>query len=250
VYPEIGGYKVEMEHNFKCTGFCISCEEKGILKRGEYLTQMSHGADSRDYRKIIKKEYDNIYPIMFLFENPGNEFSPKFSFKGITKYVPTNKYYWISDNITEPPKCPNELIKIAKEKGEYKNLYEPYMVYLQEKHNLNNIYVTNLTKCKLRKNKKERKVTPYGHIRKNCINDIFKKELEIFKPKIVFCMGERVKKWFPIDIFCECLWNPLQVDQVEKRIVQLLHPAARQSNIDIVKENDKRISHTIKKLCY
>jgi hypothetical protein len=247
MYPETSGYTVERDTNFECAGFCISCEEKSILKRGEFLTQISHGADSSDYKEIIKKEYDNSYPIMFVFENPGNEFSPEFTFKGITKNVPYDKYYWISDKITEPPKSPNELVKIAKKKGEYKNLYDSYIVYLQERYSLNNIYVTNLTKCKLRKNKKEWRVAPYSHIRENCINEIFKKELEIFKPKIVFCMSEKVMRWFPYDIFYECFkkWYPYQNKEVEERIVKLLHPAAHLPNIKIVRENDKRIPKAI-----
>jgi hypothetical protein len=246
MYPEISGY--QKEHDFKCTGFCISCEGKDLLKRGEFLTQMSHGADSSDYRKIIGRNYENNLSIMFVFENPGSEFSPEHSFRGITKNVP-KEYYWISDNITYPPRSPSELIKMAKEKGEYKNLYASYIVYLQEKHNLNNIYVTNLTKCKLRKNKKEWKTAPYDHIRENCIKEIFKKELEAFKPKIVFCMCEKVMRWFPYDIFYECFkkWYPYQNKEVEERVVKLLHPAAHMSTLDIVRENDKRIPKAIKK---
>jgi hypothetical protein len=251
IYPKISGYKVENEHNFKCTGFCISCEERGILQRGEFLTQMSHGADSNDYKEIIKKDYENNLPIMIVFENPGNEFSPEHQHPStrIIKNVPTDHYYWISDKITEAPKTPAELIKMAKEKGEYKNLYDPYMVYLQEKHNLNNIYITNLTKCKLRKNKKLWRIVPYDHVRENCINEIFRSELEIFKPKIVFCMGEKSKKWFPYEIFIENFkkWYPLQINEIEERVVQLLHPATRWANISIVRENDKRIARAITK---
>jgi hypothetical protein len=32
MYPEISGY--QKEYVFKCTGFCISCEEKGFVKNG------------------------------------------------------------------------------------------------------------------------------------------------------------------------------------------------------------------------
>jgi hypothetical protein len=232
-YPEISGYKVEDKHNFKCKGFCISCEKNKILQRGESLTLISHGADSSDYKKRIKKEYTNVYPIMFVFENPGKEnygWSEKKSFtNNIIKSVPTKHYYWVRDDIKEPIHSLKELEKIEGHK------YDPYLVYLQEKHNLGNIYVTNLTKCLLR-NKKDLSLTPdYKCVREHCIGEIFKKELEIFKPRIIFCMGTKVKKWFPYSSFAES----------KERVVKLYHPAARMSFGKIVKENDRLIAKAI-----
>jgi len=239
IYPELNGYKVEKKHDFKCDGFCISCEEKKILRSREYLTQMSHGADSLDFRKIVKKNYSykNNTPIMFVFENPGNEYndwSVEIPFGPFKRNIPVKHYYWIDDNITYPISSPSELLKIAK-KYNLKTIYDPYFVYLQERYSLNNIYITNLTKCLLRKNNKK---IEYEHIRNNCIEEIFKKELELFNPKIIFCMGVKATKWFPYNLkFTK-----------NKNVITLYHPAAYyMKKLEIIKLNDKIIKDHLPK---
>ena len=85
-YENIRGYSKQKP--FKCNGFCIDCELKGILKDGEKLERMSHGADSDDFRKVIPKQYNNNTPIMFLM---------LFESKNVRKII----FFSIADKILE-----------------------------------------------------------------------------------------------------------------------------------------------------
>jgi len=237
MYENINGYKNDFP--YKCDGFCIDCEEKKLLKRGEKLITISHGADSHDYKKLIKKEYSNNIPVMIVFENPGGNINygdgwvEKCTFKNITKFIPINHYYWVNDEIKNPITSIDEVIKFG--------IYDPYIVYLCEKYNLNNIYVTNLTKCKFQTKNEESVYADngnYSKIKNNCIEHLFKKELDIFTPEIVLCMGSKVYNWFP----CHLVENRKNI-----RIFKLLHPKARMNLKKLFSENDKILRGVFKK---
>jgi hypothetical protein len=177
-YKNILGY-TNIDRPFECNGFCIDCENKKLMSNE---TKISHGADSSDFKLLLKRNYDNDTPIMFLFRDPSPsdyEIYNEIKYPGldIMKKVPNECYYWVKDEIKKPIISIEELIS-------YKDMYSPYIFYLQEKYNLNNIYVTNLTKCLcLNKNN-------YNDVQKNCFENIFIKELLEFNPEIIICMGK------------------------------------------------------------
>ena len=221
-YPKITGYSDN--YPYKCTGFCIDCEKNKILKKNEKLVTISHGADSSDYKeKVNKKKYKNDKRIMFVFENPGGninyDIGEDILYKGEKKYIPNCHYYWVEEI--------------------EKSIYDSYIFYLIEKFQLNNIYVTNLTKCKLRNNKTQKDIRDYSHIRNFCINNIFQKELMAFKPELIVCIGSYVYKHFPSNLIDESIW---------KNSFCLYHPAARMSKLNILQKNDKIMERCLKKL--
>jgi hypothetical protein len=234
-YPQVIGYKNSFP--YKCNGFCIACEENNVFKKEEKLVYISHAADSSDYKKVSKKEYKYNIPIMFVFENPGAnekyELGKYKTYRKIKKYVPINHYYWINkDKIEKGINNVNELIDAG--------LYGPYIYYLHEKYQLNNIYVTNLTKCKLIINKNGKEINgKYSHVRKFCVNNIFKNELKLFKPEIVICMGNFVYKHFP---------RNLVEKNIYKARLYLYHPAAHMSDEDIIIANEKYLNKKLPKI--
>ena len=235
-YPNINGYSDDFP--YKCNGFCVDCEHNGILKKNEKLITISHGADSSDYKKIIKKKYKNDIPIMFVFENPGGnveyEIGKYKTYKGIKKYIPIDHYYWVND-IEKPIIGYDKLLEGSLEGS----LYGRYIFYLIEKYELNNIYVTNLTKCKLCNVKTDEIIKNYSRVRNFCIKNIFHKELVAFKPKVIICIGSYTYKYFPKDLIDESIWQ---------NCINLYHPAARMNKRKIFQENDKILGRRLQKI--
>jgi len=128
-----------------CRGYCISCEESGLLKQtGGRLELMSHGCDSSDFETLLgplpNEELKINQPILFLLENPGADYGNgmPIEFRGFRKQPPLKHYYW-TPNIRIWPE------QIDQFNG---NFYGPYFAYLMKKHHLINVYITNLIKCK------------------------------------------------------------------------------------------------------
>jgi hypothetical protein len=217
------------EHRITCTGFCTDCEQKKLLREGERLERMSHGADSSDFRVIIDKQYDNNTPVMFLMLDPApnhlDSRDESVAFNQISKDIPTKGYYWITDYVTEP--VTEEVIKES-------SFYDLYWWYLQEKHSLNNIYITNLLKCYSKDNN--------NNVLVNCVEKFLLKEIELFKPEIIFCMGSKthyVLKRNP------CIKSKLGGIKVER----LYHPAwvdsYRRNKAEYLKHNDDIIEKSL-----
>ncbi len=180
-YPEINGYSKQKP--YRCNGFCCDCEQKGLLTTGEKLERMSHGADSSDFKTIVSKNYENNTPIMFIMRDPPPSTQPFFTsmeYNGITKEIPTKHYYWIQDYISEP---------VTREKIMDGSVYDLYFSYIQEQFSLNNIYITNLIKCY---SNLYRSKTPNYKIQSNCIEIYLLKEIELFKPLVIFCLDSKV----------------------------------------------------------
>lgn len=233
-YENIRGYSKQKP--FKCNGFCIDCELKGILKDGEKLERMSHGADSDDFRKVIPKQYNNNTPIMFLMLDPAPSFSDNrdehLSFENISKDIPTKMYYWVTDYISEPVTYD----VISKE-----STYDLYWWYLQEKHSLNNIYITNTIKCysALYHSRK-----PNYNIQNNCIENFLVKEIELFNPQIIFCLHSKV--------YYIMKHNPLIKKLLERnntKVAKLKHPSMvetyHKNQVEYLNNNDEIIDKTI-----
>ena len=128
-----------------CHGYCISCEESGLLQQtGGRLELMSHGCDSSDFETLLgllpKEGLQVKQPILFLLENPGEDYGNgmPIEFRGFRKKPPVYHYYW-TPNIENWPE------RISQFNG---NFYGPYFAYLMRKHQLINVYITNLIKCK------------------------------------------------------------------------------------------------------
>jgi hypothetical protein len=215
----IDGYHKNLE--IKCNGFCTACEERRIVPDGCLLETISHAADSDDYFRQTSIKYRNNKPIMFVFENPGGnvnyEMGRFYECNGFSKYIPIYSYYWIDSKAEKAPETIDDLIK-------YGNLYGSYLLYIINRYSLNNVYITNLTKCKLNNNYE------YSRIRENCINEIFVKELELFKPELIIFFGNAAYNYFH--------WEGLsKYHGIDK--TKLKHPAARMNHKDIVIENNK-----------
>ena len=146
-YPNFDGYK--KEKGYLCCGFCCSCIEKQIVSKPDDLISISHAADSDDFARAFNSTYANNKGVLFIFENPGDSPNDGIgNFKTINnarRYIPNRIYYWIDDSQIGSPTIIDELIKGRR-------YYAPYLYYLQNRHNLNNIYITNMTKCKHRNN--------------------------------------------------------------------------------------------------
>jgi hypothetical protein len=212
---------------YECKSFCIDCEKNGSIPSGSKIETISHAADSDDYYRLFKHEYKNNMKVMIVFENPGGNINYDMGeychFESIRKYIPIYSYYWIDKRIKVPPKNIDELLK-------WNNLYGAYIAYLINRYELNNIYVTNLTKCKL--NLK----IDYSTIRVNCIKKYFVRELELVQPDIVLFMGQAAKKYFQ--------WDYLKKYHFIKNVV-LIHPAARMAKKDIVEANNEILDNIL-----
>ncbi len=106
-------------------------------------------------------------------------------FRGHRKQPPINHYYW-APSIT----CwPHELEQF---KG---NFYGPYFAYLMWRHQLRNVYITNLVKCKWTTCDGKSGRTP-ARIVAHCSEHYLKREVELFAPSLVLCFGRAAEKGF------------------------------------------------------
>jgi len=217
----------------KCRSFCIDCETKNLLCKNEELRYISHGADSNDFNVLIGekyyKKYTNNEAVMFVFENPAElskyEMGEWFNHpknKNIKKYIPNKSYYWINDRIQDPSR-PRNTLQEVKDSGDYYNIY---LLYIINKYKLNNVYVTNLTKCKFYADGKYSKY--YNKICNNCIEKHFKKELLIFNPRKIIIVGKTMGKYlFPKNLL-----------KNNQKFVCLTHPAAYKNISKIFYDNE------------
>lgn len=202
-------FRLEEGLAYCCEGFCCSCEEnKKCLSKGGDGVLMSHGCTGADIAKAMGlKELpvgQEDRHVMFVFENPGADYGQGIvmSCGGVTKKPPVKHYYWTSD-MTEWPDNPPE---------KSSQLYGGYIAYLMTKHKLRNVYVTNCIKCKYVGGE-------YSATAQNCMEHIFKAELTVFRPDIIFCFGARAH-----GLVKSFLRKPGYENVKVKR---LLHPAQR-----------------------
>jgi hypothetical protein len=172
-------------------GYCISCEESGLLeKTGGSLDRMSHGCDSADFEAVLgpmpREGAGVAEPVLFLLENPGGEYhlGKPVDFRGYRKQPPVNHYYWT-------PK-PQAWPRVVDLKG---SLYGPYFAYLMWRHQLLNVYITNLVKCKWIKSAGGGSGDTALIVR-HCAEQYLTREIQIFEPQIVFCFGHRAENGF------------------------------------------------------
>jgi len=140
---------------------------------------ISHSCDSSDFEHLLRPlpaspEQVNR-PILFLLDSPVKRHFDTIrpvEFRGFNKGVPVQHYYWT-------PECK----EWPKNSSELESYYGDYFAYLMQKHALHNVYITNFVKCSKRGKRDAR-------LKTECFNRYLRKELEYFKPAIVFCFGE------------------------------------------------------------
>ena len=213
----------------KCSGFYISCEQNGLIKKTKSYTldAVSHGCHGNVYFLILgpfppsKQITDKR--VLFLLEAPGaDKFGEPVQYQGVTKRPPVWHYYFS----TPDQKWPNDPDAIH-------NGYGSQFAYLMRYFGLKNVYITNVVKCgKTNANgfqaynhdvKSDRKIAT------NCYNNYLSKEIEIFRPDIIFSFGKNAFH----------LFNHVTNGIYRNINVQLYHPGARITGglSEIIKKN-------------
>lgn len=226
-----------------CHGYCVSCEEAGLLaKAGGRLDLMSHGCDSADYETIlgpVPREGVPVHrPVLFLLQDPGADYgngAPR-DFRGFRKQPPVNHYYW----------TPNVQVWPTRVVDFGGNFYGPYFAYLMRRHQLLNVYVTNVVKCKWVKD------SPTGNgdasaILSHCVARYLVRELTLFGPDVALCFGrdtERNMRALVDRTGRRCIVQYLR----HPAFIQFRHQTVRQSQEKLVQENDDRIAGALAKL--
>ncbi len=183
-YPKTFDIKNRYEIPIECNEFCIDCEKKKLTNSNNFLEFMSHGCSIEDYEKCLGKIN---YPIkitdgvMIILENPGGNYGFYIhkSFHGINKFLPLKHYYW-TPSVNSWPKSLEQIEK-------HGNFYGTYFAYLMVKYGLKKCYITNYIKCKM---KGARNNPSYKAVAKNCFVNYLKKEIKIFDPRYIICMGK------------------------------------------------------------
>ena len=202
---------------------------------------MSHGADTQDFEQILGplNSEKKAPKTMFLLESPGGDYGngKPIEHEGITKRPPVNHYYWLP----QPGHWPTE------PNG---GRYGTYFAYLLQAHGFHNAYFTNIVKCSMR-NRSNGKFTPlktsrkdsnhHFKILKNCFDEFLYKEINIFKPDIIFYFGQRTGNMAKLT----------QLETIKPDIIfdYLYHPSARNMSWEkIVEANDVKIRTVITKV--
>jgi|SRR5208282_2676584 len=124
---------------------------------------MSHGCDSADYEAILGPMPGNgqtppvEQPVLFLLENPGKDNDNVFKFVRFGEYKkkPPAKHYYFAPTVTFWPRKLDGL----------DTLYGSYFAYLMGKHQLRNVYITNLVKRKYHPSERKTTMTnPLGDL--------------------------------------------------------------------------------------
>lgn len=210
---------------------------KGVCKLCDNCSQMSGPSFTEDLIKLSKKfelcpsiesNLINNVPIMFVLENPGRDYNE-------TKYFDKsigNKSlnYWFSKKEEFP-----ENINLQP-----KQMYSKTFAYLINKYQLKNVLITNTVKCKPSIGKGER----FKNFKdtKRCMNIFLKKEIELFKPKLIICFG---KSYTLSNLNSLRNENKELFDQI--KIDWVFHPASRKSKKDIFKRYDEVLNKFINK---
>jgi hypothetical protein len=189
-------YVQNKEHKIK--GFCTRCEEKGCnvcpTDKTFRLQNISHGASSEDILLATNQQSIELNDwhqegVVFLMEGPSVDkgFYEDKESKGFKK-KPTKEWYWIYKKQNKYS-YPEEF-----RGGRYGSLFNSIIFTFK----LKNAYLTNLVKCGLNNDSNNYKgVKDYNFACiQTCFENILLKELEVIKPKVVFCFGSNVENYF------------------------------------------------------
>jgi hypothetical protein len=200
-------------------GFCTRCEEKGCntcpTDNTFRLQNISHGATTDDILLATDQQTLDLTDwhkngVVFLMEGPSVDwgFYEENEFNGF-KEKPTKEWYWVHDKQAKHS-YPDEF-----RGGRYGSLFNSIIFTFK----LRNAYLTNLVKCGLNDDNNNYKgIGDYNYESlKTCVENILLKELEIIKPKVVFCFGSNVENY---------LWD-LYPDDYPFLVIGLPHPAGQ-----------------------
>ena len=233
------------QHPLPCRGYCVDCENSGTLKAtGGSLDLMSHGCDSSDFAAILgpmkRSGRALAKPVLFLLQNPGSDSRYRngnvVPFRSFTKKPPVNHYYWTPSGDAWPTRI-RDIIKDHDHYGRY-------FAYLMQHHQLINVYITNLVKCRWR----QRPDAAAGRgdaskVTHHCAERHLKRELAIFKPRVAFCFGGAVahafKEYAPDDCRVTTLFHPAYIKNRSQT-----DPHGR-SKEQLFAANDKRIEDAL-----
>jgi len=230
------GAQTKYDEPLTCTCFCTLCELKGFATSPESRpAMMSHACDSSDYEQKLGSIIKHLKtlnvtcfaePVLFLLEDPGGHWDSgcKIECNGFFKQAPTKHYYWMPHNIKEWPSL--QWIK-PSDRGGY---YGDYFAYLMVRHGLINVYITNLRKCKWKKEESPKNIDSCTN---QCVENYLSQEIGQIKPRIVFCFGRKAENGFD-----------RRFNSYQSRY--LYHPACRKTREEMVQKNDEWISSAIK----
>lgn len=185
-YEKAGGHKIK--------GFCTLCENNNChtcpTDPSYTLQNISHGATSDDFI-LASGQQDLDFSqwkqdgIIFLMEGPSIDFGfyEENTCNGFSK-KPSRDWYWVH-NKQKAFNYPEEF-----KGGKYGSLFNSIIFTFK----LKNAYLTNLVKCGLNNDKNNFKgINEYDwNAVQHCFENFLRKEIEIIKPKVVFCFGSNV----------------------------------------------------------
>lgn len=179
-------------------------------------------------------------PVLFLLENPGGDKNNGESkeFRGIQKQPPVKHYYWTPNVRTWPRGVPDF----------GGNFYGPYFAYLMQRHQLLNVYITNLVKCKWIRSPGERSGNGNTSLITNhCIDRYLIREVQVFTPRIAFCFGEKAHSGFR-DLSRRIVLNCPFVNLIHPSFIQYRSQTVQRTPDELVQENDERVRQGIGQL--
>jgi hypothetical protein len=202
-------------------GYCIRCESKGCnicpTDKDYELKNISHGAATDDILQATNQnniDFSNWHNegVLFLMEGPSKDYDiyEEVEFNGYKKR-PTKDWYWVHDE-QKHYSYPEEF-----KGGRYGSLFNSIIFTFK----LRNAYLTNLVKCGL--NNSDDNFKGLREYNTECINTCYEnfllKEIDIIKPKIIFCFSKNVYDF---------LWGKFSDDDFPWIVIQLPHPTRRQ----------------------
>ena len=201
-------------------GFCLKCEEKGCnvcpSDSNYKLQNISHGASSEDILQSTKQDDVDFSDwhnegVLFLMEGPSKDYDiyQDVEFNGYNKR-PAKLWYWIHEE-QKPFSYPEEF-----KGGTYGTLFNSLIFTFK----LKKAYLTNLVKCGLNSSDDNYKGIADYHPEspKTCYENFLLKEIEIIKPKVIFCFGSKVYNF---------LWDQFADEPFPWIVVSLPHPAGQ-----------------------
>ena len=233
--------------DYKVLDFCQECKKYGVCSEYEnqykdyefhYITQGAHTFDFLEANEGPEKKAEDIInkwdkeandtPVIFLMENPsvGYQNYEEIETKGIKRRVPQN-WYWIHEK--------GKLYDNNDKFQHYKSgRYGKMIASLIYNNKLANAYLTNAVKCGISFGNMDVKEEKYigtdkyaDEIKKNCMEKVFKKEVEIIaegsERLVVFAFGGNAY-WMAYNFFTCSYENEKQLNI---QLVQLPHPAGR-----------------------
>ncbi|HLI83988.1 MAG TPA: uracil-DNA glycosylase family protein [Bryobacteraceae bacterium] len=190
-------YRANSYRHPKILAYCIECERKGCQVSVEdpafTLKNISHGAHTVDFLAALPEQIDvsgwHGEPVLFVYETPSRDYGAyeTVEFDGIRKR-PAREWYWIHEDQ-----------KVCRFPEAFKGgMYGSFVLSAILTFRLKNVYVTNLVKCGLNTDdgRKFRGLQSFQPTCvQACIEKYLRREVEVFRPKVVIAFGAAVHNW-------------------------------------------------------